>query len=119
MSGRLVYTGGYESPRPARCRHCGGYVGHGSQAVIDPSDPWLALHAECLRALLPERVEQLCLDMEAAPPVWRSVSSEFRKRIEQLRDELKDLERFTQSKEQRMHPWFRPGQLRNQRLDAD
>lgn len=118
MSGRLMYIERFQSSRPARCRHCGEYVGYASRVVIDSGEPWLAFHAECLRELLPERVEQLCLDMEAATPTWRSVSSEFRKRIEHLRDELKDLERFTQSKEPRMHPWFRPGQLRNKQTDA-
>lgn len=113
MTDRLVFVESYVSSRPTRCRHCGQSVNSGGSVVLDPSSPWLAIHADCLRALLPERVEQLYLDMAATTPIPRSVSSKFRERIDQLRRELDDLERFASSKTDRLFPLFRPGRLRS------
>ena len=112
MDGKLTFMASYQSSRPSACRHCGQAIGYGSPALVDLSEPWLAIHADCVRALLPERVEQLYLDLETANHRWRSASSEFKKRIETLRNEIEWLDRFSKNDKDSLPEFVRPGRLR-------
>ncbi len=117
MSGALNFVASYQSNRPARCRHCGEILGYGEPALIDEAEPCLVVHTDCIRALLPERVEQLYIEIDATEPRRRSASSEFKSRIESLKSELDYLDRFAQGNMDELHPLFRPGRFRRSRQD--
>lgn len=112
MRSTLTYVGAYQSTRMTPCRHCGRTVGNGSSAVVDDAAPWLAIHADCVRSLVPERVEQLCLDLEAVEQKSRSSHAGLRKRVEELRSEIALLGDLFDGKRSFIPDYFRPGRLR-------